>query len=110
MRDLNLYVFVGFGKIVRLFLGYFLGKDMGKYFGAKNLQQFVLRFEVRVECTASYIRLIDYVLYRNTGIILLFQQTGKSVKNGLPCFLLSSVHCDPPEQITYYCSVMNFCA
>ena len=48
VRDLSLYIFSVFRKIVCLLLEELLRKHVVKYLGAKGLQQFVLRFKSTV--------------------------------------------------------------
>ena len=64
-----------------------------------GFQQVVLGLKMRVERAAPNIGLIDNLLHRNAFKTFGFQQGAECLKNRFACFLLSSVHSQPPEQI-----------
>ena len=75
------------------------GKHMMENIGAHGAQKLVFCFKVGVECAASDIGLVNNLLYRNILKTFGFQQGAECLKNRFACFLLSSVHSQPPEQI-----------
>ncbi len=71
-------------------------ENMIKNIRTHFFQQGILGLKVRIECASPDIGLIQYFLYRDVIEMLFFQKLIESLKNCKSCFLLSSIHVNPP--------------
>jgi hypothetical protein len=97
MRDFTHDIFLPRREIVGAFLVQIIGKDMLEDFRTHGAKQFVFRLEMSIKGTAPYVRRIYDFLNRYIGIGLYFEKARECFKHGLPCFFLTSIHHDLPD-------------
>ena len=90
---------------------FFLGKQIREYMvedlTAQAAQQIVLGFKMGIEGAAADIGFVNDLLHGNGAVLLLLHQCPQSLKNGISCFLLPSVHTESSCTFFGICSVMH---
>jgi hypothetical protein len=78
-------------------------KYVAKQFLAKGFQQIILGLKVSIEGGSSNVCLFNDLPHSDLMKALLGEQTGKGMKNSLPCFSLPPIH-------TYLHTIFEFCS